>query len=341
MELLDPVGGVAQEELADGARVVAVEVDRLSPLVLVAVGEVVGGERLEVVAIRPEVVVDDVEDDPEAGRVGAVDEAAEVVGRAVQPGRREQVDAVAAPAETAGELGDRHHLDGGDAQVRQRRQLSGGRLPGPLRREGADVQLVEHLPVAADAAPVVVGPREAGRVDHLRGPVRPVGLEARRRVGVERRPAVEAESVARARLRPGGRVCEVAAFLRRQLEGLTAGLKNDFDPPPRRRPGAEVGPARDHLRTDGEPPPHPRRGARRGAAGRGRRGFTFEHLVGHLLSSDCLKGGNLSPPSHMQTSYQFRAGRPLCGHAAGEGKIIRGNSRPLRSGWATRILLDE
>ena len=44
VELLDPVAGVGQEELAHRAGVGAVEVDGLAPLVLVAVGEVVRGE---------------------------------------------------------------------------------------------------------------------------------------------------------------------------------------------------------------------------------------------------------------------------------------------------------
>ena len=53
---------------------------RLAPFGLVAVGEVVVGELAEVVAVRAEMVVDDVEDDAEAERVGAIDEAAKVVG---------------------------------------------------------------------------------------------------------------------------------------------------------------------------------------------------------------------------------------------------------------------
>ena len=64
--------------------------------------------------------------------MGAVDEAAEVVGRAVEAGRGEEVDAVVAPAEAAGEVGDRHDLEAGDAEVRQLGQLARGRRPGSL-----------------------------------------------------------------------------------------------------------------------------------------------------------------------------------------------------------------
>ena len=111
MELVDPVGRVGDEELAHRPGLVAVEIDGLAPLVLIAVGEIVLREAGEDIPVRPEMVVDDVEDDPEAEPVGRVDEAPQVVGRAVEMRRREQVDAVIAPAEAARELVDRHHLD--------------------------------------------------------------------------------------------------------------------------------------------------------------------------------------------------------------------------------------
>ena len=132
MKLVDPVAGVGDEELAHRRRVRAVEVDRVAPLVVVAVGEVRGRERAQVVADRAEVVVDDVEDDGDAAARARVDEAAEVVGRAVQVRRREQVDAVVAPAEAPVELGDRHQLDHRDADARQLAQLVRGRGPRPL-----------------------------------------------------------------------------------------------------------------------------------------------------------------------------------------------------------------
>ena len=81
------------------------------------------------VAVGAEVVVDHVEDHGEAQGVGAVDEAPEVVGRAVEPGRGEQVDAVVAPAEPAGEIGDGHELEDGDAQLGEVRELRLGGAP--------------------------------------------------------------------------------------------------------------------------------------------------------------------------------------------------------------------
>ncbi len=168
---------------------------RLAPFVLVAVGEVVLRELAQVVAVRPEVVVDHVEDHAQADGVGAVDEAAKVVGRAIEPRGREQVDAVVAPAEAAGKVGHRHHLEDRDAQRGQLGQLPLGRRPGPFRRERADVHLVDHLAVAGHAAPGRVGPAEGGRVDDLRRPVRAVRLETRSRIGIGPLVAVETKLV--------------------------------------------------------------------------------------------------------------------------------------------------
>src|SRR4026209_1609630 len=102
MVLVDPVCRVGQKEFPHRTRVLAIEIDRLAPLVRVAVGEVLLGKLLEVVAIGSEMVVDDVEDHAQTEPVGAVDEAAKVVRLAVEPRGREQVYAIVAPAEAAG-----------------------------------------------------------------------------------------------------------------------------------------------------------------------------------------------------------------------------------------------
>ena len=113
--------------------------------------------------------------------VRAIHEGAEVVRPAVEPGRREEVDAVVAPAEVAGEVRDRHHLHDRDASPRQLRQLLAGGVPGAGRREGADVHLVDDLALARDARPLGVRPGEVGRVD------RPRTARAGPRAGIERR----------------------------------------------------------------------------------------------------------------------------------------------------------
>ena len=70
--------------------------------------------------------------------MGAIDEAAQVVGPTVEAGGREEIDAVVAPAEPAREFRDRHHLDQRDprrgqfaaaARPRRRQVPSGVKVP--------------------------------------------------------------------------------------------------------------------------------------------------------------------------------------------------------------------
>ena len=129
--------------------VLAVEVDGRAPGGLVPVREVVGGELGQVVAVGAEVVVDHVEQHGQAQAMGLVDQPAEVVGPAVASRRGEQVHAVVAPAAAAREVGHGQQLDGRDAQLGKLRQPAGHALEGPLRREGADVQLVDDQVGAA------------------------------------------------------------------------------------------------------------------------------------------------------------------------------------------------
>ena len=131
VELVDPVGGVGKDELAHRPGVLAVEVQRLAPLGLVPLREIVLRERFEVVAVGAEVVVHHVEDHGQAEAVGAVDEPAEVVGPAVAVERGEQIDAIVAPAKGAGELGHRHQLERSDPEVGEVRELLRGGGPGP------------------------------------------------------------------------------------------------------------------------------------------------------------------------------------------------------------------
>ena len=90
MVLVDPVAGIGDEELAHWARIGTVEIDRLAPVVVVAVSEISRGEQVEIVSVRAEMVVDDVEDDGDPEGMGTVDEAAEIVGlgRKAGSGRR-------------------------------------------------------------------------------------------------------------------------------------------------------------------------------------------------------------------------------------------------------------
>ena len=90
-------------------------------------------------------VIDDVEDDGDPMAMGGVDEGAEIVGRAVKPGRREEVDAVVAPAEATGKIGHRHLLDHRNAETGKLPKLSFRRLPRAFRGKCPDMHLVDDL----------------------------------------------------------------------------------------------------------------------------------------------------------------------------------------------------
>ncbi len=77
---LGPIAGIGEHEFANRPAVGPVKIDRLAPLVLVPVGEIAFGKAFQVIAVRAEMVVDDVEDDRHAERVGPIDEGAEIVG---------------------------------------------------------------------------------------------------------------------------------------------------------------------------------------------------------------------------------------------------------------------
>jgi hypothetical protein len=83
MIFVDPIAGIGEKELAHRTAVGTVEIDRIAPFVLVAVGEIGLREAAEVIPVRPEVVVDDVEDNRDAVPVRAIDKAAELVRTAV------------------------------------------------------------------------------------------------------------------------------------------------------------------------------------------------------------------------------------------------------------------
>ena len=180
--LAQPVQGVVDEEAPHLVAVGAVEVQRVAPRRVMAVGEVravVG----EVVPLRPEVVVDDVEDQGEPVRVARVGEPLQAVGAAVGRVRRVQVDAVVAPVAIARERRHGHQLDGGDAEVAQVRQPRGDARERPLRRKRAHVQLVDDEIGARHAPPAGVAPRKPVGRDDARRRVHAARLVTRHRIG--------------------------------------------------------------------------------------------------------------------------------------------------------------
>ena len=180
--LHNPVPRVADHELTDRGRVLAVEVDGLAPVGAMSLADVPVGELRQVVPVGAEMVVDHVEDHAESFGMRPVHEPSQIVGAAVRMMRRKEIHAVVTPPEPAGKSGDRHQLDDRDAHASQLRQLVRRRREGTLGREGPDVHLVENLALVRYSRPIRVRPLEGPRVDDHRRAVRSLRLKAGRRI---------------------------------------------------------------------------------------------------------------------------------------------------------------
>ena len=165
--LVDPVAGVGCYKLAHRTAVLAIEVDCLAPIGLVFLAEVGARKCTQIISIRSEVVIDDIEDNGDSMLVRGIDKRAHVVRCAVEPGRSEKVDAIVAPAEAAREVGDRHHLNHGDAGFGKLREFAPCALPVSLFGKCTDVHFVDDLALGCRSAPALVGPGERVGIDHL------------------------------------------------------------------------------------------------------------------------------------------------------------------------------
>src|SRR5690606_34634329 len=161
-ELVHPLQRRGDEVFAYVIGVGTVEVQGIAPRGAISIGEV-RPEARQVIAVRAEMVVDDVEADTKALVVARIDEALECCRSPVRVLHGERVHPVVAPVTRSGELRERHQLDDADPEVTQCGQPACSRVERALRREGADVQLVEDVLVEGQAGPVVPGPLERWR----------------------------------------------------------------------------------------------------------------------------------------------------------------------------------
>src|SRR4051812_36289269 len=85
MKFFNPVRGVRQYKFPDRLRVFPVEVQGLSPLVFISIREDEPAEAGCVIPIRPEMVVNDVENHTHSLGMRIIDESPEVIRTPVQP----------------------------------------------------------------------------------------------------------------------------------------------------------------------------------------------------------------------------------------------------------------
>src|SRR5262245_49192707 len=154
MKFIDPVAGIGYEKFPDPGGIVAVEINGFAPFVFVSIRKVCGGELRQIISVRAEMVVNDVEDDAKTELVRTIDEGAKLVRRSVEMRRREKVDSVVSPAEGTRKLSDRHDLQQSDSDIRQMRQKFLRRVPRAFPCKSTDVHFVKYLSLKADAGPI-------------------------------------------------------------------------------------------------------------------------------------------------------------------------------------------
>src|SRR5213083_2413723 len=105
VEFFNPVGRIGDEEFADGCGIRSIEVDRFAPFILITAGEVVRGKFFQVIPVRTQVVVNDIENDAESHTMRPVNERQELIWCAVEMSRGKERSTVIAPTELAWKFG--------------------------------------------------------------------------------------------------------------------------------------------------------------------------------------------------------------------------------------------
>jgi len=173
---------------------VFIEIDRVAPGVTAAFAQVLA-ELGQVVARGTEVVVDDVLDDGESGRVGRIDETLVRLGSAVGLVHGVPEHPVVAPVPRTVEAVHRQQLDVGHPQVDEVVETADRGIQCSLGGEGSEVQLVDQAARELLARPRGVVPGVQRGVEPRRRLVHAAGLTPRARVGAEVVAVTEDEAV--------------------------------------------------------------------------------------------------------------------------------------------------
>ena len=187
-------------------------------------------------------VVNDVQVNRQAQSVRAIDEAAQIVRRAIAARRSERRDAVVAPVPPARKIGDRHQFDGRDSQFAQIGQARGGGGEAAFRSEGADVQFVEDRVFERESFPFAIGPGKMPPIDNLRRAMDSFRLRARCRIRKRAAP-IQPITIQVSRRHTGNLALKKAVAY--PIQGLgfqlaAGGFENHVDALGLRRPNAKL-----------------------------------------------------------------------------------------------------
>ena len=141
--------------------------------------EVIGGILREVIPVRAEVIVHHIQNHCDALRMRRIHQFAEIIRPAVASGRGEELDSIVSPAAVAGEIRERHDLQGIHSELPQVCQALDGCKEGALRRKGAYMDLIDDEIAKIRTAPSRIPPFIRPGIDHLARAMDPLWLEAR------------------------------------------------------------------------------------------------------------------------------------------------------------------
>ena len=117
----------------------------------------------EIISLGAEVIVDDVEKHHQPAQMRFVDQCLEILGAAIGAVGRIPQHAVIAPVAAAGEIGQRHQFQRGDAGRDEMIELVDHGAVGALAREGADMGFDQHRLFPGPPAPIVRAPCDRRR----------------------------------------------------------------------------------------------------------------------------------------------------------------------------------
>ncbi len=176
VKFFQPIQGIVNEKVAHRPTMRAREIEGRAPWRVMAPGEELGRDRVQIVTLRAEMIVDDVEKYREAAHVAGFDQPFQRFRTAIAGSRRIEKDTIIAPIAATGKLGDRHQFDRRGAERANMVEMRDSPREVAAVGESADMQLVKNDLLPPSAAPVEILPVEGSRIDDLAGAVNALRL---------------------------------------------------------------------------------------------------------------------------------------------------------------------
>src|SRR5690606_23454947 len=104
----------------------------------------VRAKMIQVIAIRPQVVVDNVQQYRQPLVMASIDQALESFGSAISVMRRIQCHTIITPAMTARKFRHRHEFHMSNAKLAQMIEASNRRIKGACRSKSPDMDFLDH-----------------------------------------------------------------------------------------------------------------------------------------------------------------------------------------------------